>query len=454
MSRQAASFLEELGANPAPTLHPIPTDGRGFRVRVDLHGAKPPVWRRLELPGDLTLPRVHDALQAAMGWTDTHLHRFRTGSDHRAPYFITEFDLSEGETGTLESDVRLDQILAEKGDQLWYEYDFGDGWEHKLVVEAVLDSAPEVRCTAGRMACPPEDCGGLWGHAEIAAWVRSDYDDELLPQAFEDAAHGRSWLPPDWHPDRFDLDETNAALSAALAEPVTVTGELADLADQLERAGIRSLRQLLAHPLAHGPIEVSDAAASRLTETYRTFLDVVDDGVALTSAGNLPPALAREVADRTGVSDWWRGRRTREDHIFPVAEIRATARALGLVSLRKGRLAPTVAARRCAGDPQALLRHIIGRLPVGTDESERQAGWMALAVLGSGTPPERWHPTISELLHGLGWYVGDDLPPHADSETLTVLQLLGGAARHGWGQATELDPDVAATARAVIRGRG
>jgi hypothetical protein len=126
MSGQVTSIFEKLNARSEPTLRPVPTEIRGFRVRLDLHGAKPPIWRRLELPGDLTLPRVHDVIQTAMGWYDSHLHRFRTGSDHRSPYFITDFDLDEGEEGLLENDVRLDQILAEKGDQLWYEYDFGD----------------------------------------------------------------------------------------------------------------------------------------------------------------------------------------------------------------------------------------------------------------------------------------------------------------------------------------
>lgn len=77
----------------------------GFRVRLDSHGAKPPVWRHSELPSELRLPRFHDVIQAAMGWSDSHLHRFRTGSS------------------------------ARKGDELWYEYDFGEGWDHKLVVE-------------------------------------------------------------------------------------------------------------------------------------------------------------------------------------------------------------------------------------------------------------------------------------------------------------------------------
>ena len=70
-------------------------------MRLDLHGTKPPVWRRLELPGDLTLPRLHDVIQAAMGWQNSHLHRFRTGHDHRSPYFVTTFDLEEGDGGSI-----------------------------------------------------------------------------------------------------------------------------------------------------------------------------------------------------------------------------------------------------------------------------------------------------------------------------------------------------------------
>ncbi len=142
MTGQVTSIFEKLKRDERPELLPVPERPRGFRVRLDLHGAKPPVWRRLELPGDLTLPRVHVAIQAAMGWYDSHLHRFRIANDHRSAYFATEFDLDEGDDGMPESDVRLDQILAERGDELWYEYDFGDGWDHKLLVEAVLDDPP------------------------------------------------------------------------------------------------------------------------------------------------------------------------------------------------------------------------------------------------------------------------------------------------------------------------
>ena len=455
MSGQVTSIFEKLKRDEAPTLLPAPSEVRGFRVRLDLHGAKPPVWRRLELPGDLTLPRLHDVVQAAMGWTNSHLHRFRTGSDHRSPYFVTHFDVEEGDDGTLEDDVRLDQLLAEKGDELWYEYDFGDGWDHRLVVEEVLDDPPTTaRCVVGRMACPPEDCGGIGGYEELAGWVRSGYDDALLPANFDDAAHARDWLPIDWHPDQFDVEEVNAALAVVAAEPVAVTGELAELAEQLDHRGIRLLREVLGRPFSHGPTDVSDAEAARLTETYRTFLDVIGDGVTLTAAGYLPPAVVEQVAERSGIAEWWIGRANREDLTFPVAEIRTTARALGLVSVRKGRLSPTASAIRCGQDPQALWRHIVGRLPLGAKDAERQAGWMALAVAGSGVPAQEWRGEISDLLFALGWASGYDRfsPPPAPSATLSVLEQLAGASRVRWREIQGIDFAVAATARAVSRG--
>lgn len=455
MSGQVTSIFEKLQRDEAPTLLPVPTVVRGFRVRLDLHGAKPPVWRRLELPGDLSLPRVHDVIQAAMGWYDSHLHRFRTGSDHRSPSFVTGFDVEEGEDGTLEDDVRLDQLLAEKGDELWYEYDFGDGWDHRLVVEEVLDDPPPTaRCTGGRMACPPEDCGGIGGYEELATWVRSGYDDALLPENFEAVAHARDWLPRDWHPDHFDVEETNAALAIAVAEPVAVTGELAELHAQLDRRGVRLLREVLGRPFSHGPTDISDVEAARLTETYRTFLDVIGDGVTLTAAGYLAPTVVEQIAERSGIGDWWIGKANREDLTPPVAEVRNSARALGLVSLRKGRLSPTASAIRCGQDPKALWRHIVGRLPLGTKDAERQAGWMALAVVGSGTPAQEWRSEISDLLFALGWRSGHDRfsPPPANSATLDVLEQLAGASRVRWREIKGIDLAVAATARAVSRG--
>lgn len=99
LSGRVSSLVDRLRAEPVPSLGPISATPRGFQVRLELRGSKPPVWRRLVLPGDLTLPRVHDVIQAAMGWQDSHLHRFRTDRDPRCAHFVTQFDLEEGDDG-------------------------------------------------------------------------------------------------------------------------------------------------------------------------------------------------------------------------------------------------------------------------------------------------------------------------------------------------------------------
>jgi len=208
---------------PEPQLRPVPKRVQGFRIRLDLRHTKPPVWRRLEVPGDIPLPRLHEVIQAAMGWTDSHLHRFRTGNDRNAPEFLTQFDLDEGDEGMLEDDVRLDRIIATEGDRLWYDYDFGDNWEHVLRVEKVLDTPPPAAvCITGKLACPPEDSGGTWGYSELADWVRSDYHETLRPGVFDSTEEGRAWLPDGWHPDAFDIDEANERTAAVTSGPVAV----------------------------------------------------------------------------------------------------------------------------------------------------------------------------------------------------------------------------------------
>lgn len=451
--RPDTDHLDDLWRRPEPRLLPIPAAVRGFRIRIDLQRTKPPVWRRIDVPGDILLPRLHEVIQAAMGWTDSHLHRFRTSNDRNAPEFLTQFDLDEGDEGMLEGDVRLDQILSAEGDRLWYDYDFGDDWKHLLRVEKVLDSPPPTPvCIGGKLACPPEDCGGVWGYAEIADWVRSDYDDALRPEVFDSAEEGRVWLPDGWHPDVFDIDETNAMIAAVTADPIPVVEELASLLELARNRGARGLRDALADPAAYGTTEISADAATDLTEAFRVLLDIIGDGVALTGAGYLKPADVEQIAQRTGITEWWIGKANREDLTWPVAELRATARALGLVSVRKGRIAPTQAIAKRSADPQSILQHITDRLPLGTSPAERHAGWMALTVVARETPAELWDASISELLFDLGWR-DREAPyraPSAESPTLDLLLLLAGAVRVAW-RPKGVNSAVAAIARAVIR---
>jgi hypothetical protein len=130
-------------------------------IKVSLHGAKPPVWRRLEVPSTMTLDQVHEVLQAAFEWEDFHLHQFETvcgefGNPDRAAEWS---ELSD------ESAVALGQVAEAERAKAVYLYDFGDDWRHDIVVEKILPAVPGVaypRCTGGKGAGPKEDSGGIW----------------------------------------------------------------------------------------------------------------------------------------------------------------------------------------------------------------------------------------------------------------------------------------------------
>jgi hypothetical protein len=140
-----------------------------YQLKVTLKGSKPPIWRRFQVALDGTLADLHPILQRVLGWEDQHLHQFRVGRELfgvRDPHDPFSADVID------ERRVRLSEVLPAEKAKLRYEYDFGDSWDHELVLEKILppDPAAELpRCLAGKRACPPEDCGGLWGYAELCS---------------------------------------------------------------------------------------------------------------------------------------------------------------------------------------------------------------------------------------------------------------------------------------------
>lgn len=132
-----------------------------YRVRIDLKGAKPPIWRRIELSADISLGEMHDVIQTAFDWTDSHLHVFET---EYGPFGNGGSELEHRNPAT----VTLEQLLEFEGDKLEYMYDFGDAWEHVIKLERVLEPKPgqAPTRTTGRRAAPPDDSGGIWGYEE------------------------------------------------------------------------------------------------------------------------------------------------------------------------------------------------------------------------------------------------------------------------------------------------
>ena len=164
----ASAELTDLGRYAVRRLRGMAQPGDPLlEVRITLADvADPQVWRRVLIPSAYPLDRVHSVIQATMGWQNSHLHAFRLGDQtYAAPD-------PDDEMGCLdETKFRFGDLVAGV-DRIDYEYDFGDGWEHTLVVEAhavAQDGAVYPACVAGEGACPPEDCGGSYGFAEFKA---------------------------------------------------------------------------------------------------------------------------------------------------------------------------------------------------------------------------------------------------------------------------------------------
>jgi len=160
------------------------------------------VWRRLEVPADLTLAQLHWILQDTMGWTDSHMHQFVVG---RQRYGRPVRDVGDDDT-IGENGVRLADVARAKA-KFVYEYDFGDSWEHEILVERVGPPEPGAtypRCTGGARACPPEDCGGFMGYAgfleAIANPRHRDHEDMV------------EWIGGSFDPEAFDLEAVNRSL--------------------------------------------------------------------------------------------------------------------------------------------------------------------------------------------------------------------------------------------------
>jgi hypothetical protein len=441
-------------------LAPPPDEPSLLTLTIELRGAKPRIWRRLSLPGDLTLDVVHTLFQAAMGWTDSHLHRFQPRAAHAydEPHFVTQFDEEEGDEGTREDAVRLDQVLRAPGDRLTYLYDFGDGWEHRVTLESVApltQDGREPRCLAGAMACPPEDVGGIGGHHEIATWLRAGAPADDVPEPFENAEHAHGWIPDGYDPDVFDAAEATAAMRLwATGEHLPwhrLPGPLADLITDLRGEGWAQVDTWLSALGPRLPVELGEEDMNRAARPWLAVLDAVGSGTKLTAAGYLPPVVVEQVAQAAGVTDWWIGKANREDLTWPVAALREAAQKVGLLRKAKGTLTPTARARAAADDPRELVTTVLGRLPVGKG-FEADAGWFALLGLATGATGTTLDMAVAQILTDRGWRTDSNAqisPTQAHRgarATLAPLETMAGGFN-------KLDPALLARlARAILFG--
>jgi hypothetical protein len=180
------------------------------RLKIGLRGAKPPIWRRIEVASDTSLEQLNDLIQAAFGWLGGHLWVFTTAND--------EFGPADAELGFRDAArPTIAMVVPRAGDRLRYIYDFGDDWQHNIVVEQVAAAdatATYPRCLDGRRAAPPDDCGGIGAYEELL--------EALADPGNPDHAERTQWLgdrvPIEWNPASFDRAAIDSALLAVASD--------------------------------------------------------------------------------------------------------------------------------------------------------------------------------------------------------------------------------------------
>ncbi len=192
-----------------------------YQLQVLLSATDPPIWRRLQVPGDANLDWLHAVLQVAMGWTNSHQHQFICGE-----YLYTdptlELDQYAGGPPVLdEGKAVVAEVLPTVGNGLVYEYDFGDSWEHIVTLEKILPALSPTRltavCVGGARACPPEDCGGVGGYEELLNALKNRKHPEHRSK--------KEWLGRPFDSEHFDSATVNKWLRK-LKWPRVTEGQL------------------------------------------------------------------------------------------------------------------------------------------------------------------------------------------------------------------------------------
>ena len=305
------------------------------RLRVVLRDVEPAVARVIDLPASATLPELHELLQAAVGWTDSHLHQFVT------PQATYGMEIPGEEVWPEDQRDETGALLSDLGAEFAYHYDFGDGWTHDVEVLGPGGSAPG--CVDGYGACPPEDCGGPGGYAELL--------DVLADPAHPEHEQMRAWVGNRLRP--FDRVATDQRVRR-------VVGVVPD--------------------------------------SVRLLLDLVADGVKLTPGARLPRTVVRRMQQHR---PHWHplGRpAATEDDLWPLVALHHLLRRVGLLRLRHGVLAPT----RAAGDDLAAVRRLRSAFQPNTFATEITE--LTIGVLAAhGSLPRTQLATRVHQLLGHGW---------------------------------------------------
>jgi len=190
--------------------------------RVSLLDIEPEIWREIEVPATYSFWDLHVSIQDAMGWLDCHLHVFRISDPKTAK--TEEIGIPDDEFSDSPSiwpgwEATIADYFINPGDQAFYEYDFGDGWQHQIRLDRIADRSDGTaypRCLDGARACPPEDCGGVWGYEQLLKIIGDPKHEEYKNMM--------EWLdgmfdPESFNPDSVEFDNPKERWELAFRKP-------------------------------------------------------------------------------------------------------------------------------------------------------------------------------------------------------------------------------------------
>lgn len=176
-----------------------------YQIKITLKGSKPPIWRRFQVTGDTTLQKLHGIIQIVMGWENSHLHQFIIGGKE---FGEPDSEFDDFGPGTFnEKKFKLNNVVKKEKQRFEYQYDFGDDWRHDILIEKILPLDPSIKYPVvldGKRACPPEDCGGVWGYEDILEIIGNPKHEQ-----YEEIM---DWLGGEFDPEEFQVDQVNKYL--------------------------------------------------------------------------------------------------------------------------------------------------------------------------------------------------------------------------------------------------
>ena len=180
--------------------------GKLYQIKIQLVEITPSIWRRVVIPSDMLLSDFHKVIQSAMGWTNSHLHQFVKDET----YYLQKMqdDWTWDEMNNVDYKRRkVSGLLKKENDVMIYEYDFGDSWEHIILLEKITENTRGQKmpvCLDGKRNCPPEDCGGTYGYEDLL--------NILADPKHEEHGNYLKWLGGEFDPEYFSVDEVNKLL--------------------------------------------------------------------------------------------------------------------------------------------------------------------------------------------------------------------------------------------------